>query len=453
MPSGSTIAARPAHRTSTMPSPTRIVSSPRLSWIGSIQGTFAFYTSADTTLDGWMLKGSRDKGSWSYSRHSATPHRPEPTAILSDPSSFTSQHLQIRRLQAGYLPPVLAHPSVAPVAPSSSAGASPLQQHDTERDALRDYKATARLLDAPRAYDLTPDAPTLYAAQPALSFLDARVALVRDDPLRSVAGYATPLPSVGPAASIPHRIRYFPRHPPATTISGTAPLSSSTDACSSRAAPLAGAAHPLRVQRLPAFPIVPVALVAVRHTTTVFSWTPPSPLGACASVHPQPGLHDHRRTQRPPRPFLLAGVPLVVSALAATSSVPTLPKPTPSLHPPLSRNTTHSLSVVCSICSTGCQSPASPLSPHRMLRRSSWYSDSGAPRFRLSRTTDPMRITSGMLIRTTSSIVNLPSFAMKLRANSLVQSELIQLFSASSCASVILAFVAIAPQESFGATV
>ncbi|KAJ7315287.1 hypothetical protein DFH08DRAFT_893454, partial [Mycena albidolilacea] len=34
-----------------------------------------------------------------------------------------------------------------------------------------------------------------------------------------------------------------------------------------------------------------------------------------------------------------------------------------------------------------------------MLRRSSWYSDSGAPRFRLSRTTDPMRITSGVRMR------------------------------------------------------
>ncbi|KAJ7674465.1 hypothetical protein B0H14DRAFT_3908949 [Mycena olivaceomarginata] len=34
-----------------------------------------------------------------------------------------------------------------------------------------------------------------------------------------------------------------------------------------------------------------------------------------------------------------------------------------------------------------------------MLRHSSWYPDPGAPRFRLSRTTDPMRITSG--VRTT----------------------------------------------------
>jgi hypothetical protein len=63
-----------------------------------------------------------------------------------------------------------------------------------------------------------------YAAQ---LFLDARVALVSDDPLRTAAGYATPLQSVGPAASIPHRIRCFPRHPSATTISGTALLSSS----------------------------------------------------------------------------------------------------------------------------------------------------------------------------------------------------------------------------------
>ncbi|KAJ7348712.1 hypothetical protein DFH08DRAFT_866402, partial [Mycena albidolilacea] len=123
-----------------------------------------------------------------------------------------------------------------------------------------------------------------------------------------------PLPSVGPAASIPYRIGCFPRHPPATTISGTAPLSSSPDACSSRAAPLSCAAHPLHAQRLPS-------------TTTVFSRIPPSPLGACASVHPQPGVHDHRRAQRPPRPLLLAGMPLVTSALAATSSAPSHSKP------------------------------------------------------------------------------------------------------------------------------
>ncbi|KAJ7816511.1 hypothetical protein B0H14DRAFT_3475291 [Mycena olivaceomarginata] len=128
----------------------------------------------------------------------------------------------------------------------------------------------------------------------ALSFLDARVALVSDNPLRTAAGYSTPLPSVGPAASIPRRIRCFPRHTPAATISGTASLSSSLT-------------PGLLAQRLS----------RASHTTTVFSRIPPSPLGGCASVHPQPGVHDHR----PPRPFLLAGVPLVASALAATSSV------------------------------------------------------------------------------------------------------------------------------------
>ncbi|KAJ7306977.1 hypothetical protein DFH08DRAFT_901524, partial [Mycena albidolilacea] len=136
-----------------------------------------------------------------------------------------------------------------------------------------------------------------------------------------------PLPSLGPAASIPHRIRCFPRRPPATTISGTAPLSSPPGACSSRAAPLAGATHPLRVQRLPSFLIVPVALIAASHTTTVFSRIPPSLLGACPSVHPQPGVHDHQHAQCPPRPFLLAGAPLVASALAATPSAPLHSKP------------------------------------------------------------------------------------------------------------------------------
>ncbi|KAJ7797355.1 hypothetical protein B0H14DRAFT_3887111 [Mycena olivaceomarginata] len=268
MHSGSTIAARPAP--SMTSSPARIVSSSRLSWIGSSR------TSADATLDGWMLKGSREKGSWSYPR-----------------------------------PPMFEHPSVAPVAPSSSAG-----QHDTERDALRDYKAIARLLDAPRAYDLTPDivsrphthltsAHQRYAAQPALSFFVACVALGGGDP-RTAAGYATPLPSVEPAASTPHRTLVRSRHPPGTTISGTAPLSSSPDACSSRA----------RGRR--ASPV---------HTTIAFSRIPPSPLGACASVHPQPAVRDDRRAQRPPRPFLLAGVPLVASALAATSSAPSHSKP------------------------------------------------------------------------------------------------------------------------------
>ncbi|KAJ7731965.1 hypothetical protein B0H14DRAFT_3899158 [Mycena olivaceomarginata] len=260
------------------------------------------------------------------------------------------------------------------------------RQHDTERDALRDYKAIARLLDAPRAYDLTPDivsrphthltsAHQRYAAQPALSFF--------------VAWVCDTTPERGARCIHPHRTLVRSRHPPGTTISGTAPLSSSPDACSLA---LAGAAHPLCVQRLPAFPIFPVVPIAARHTTIAFSRIPPSPLGACASVHPQPAVRDDRRAQRPPRPFLLAGVPLVASALAATSSAPSHSKPASATQ----QNTTRSLSVVCSICSPGCQSPASPSSPHRILRRSSWYSDPDAPRFRLSRTADPMRITSGV---------------------------------------------------------
>ncbi|KAJ6530199.1 hypothetical protein B0H19DRAFT_1384704 [Mycena capillaripes] len=74
-----------------------------------------------------------------------------------------------------------------------------------------------------------------------------------------------------------------------------------------------------------------------------------------AWAHSRSNVHYHRRAQRPPRPFLFAGVPL--AALAATT------------------------------CSTICQSPASPSSPLRAQRRPSRYSDSGAPRFRLSRTT------------------------------------------------------------------
>ncbi|KAF7342977.1 hypothetical protein MVEN_01727800 [Mycena venus] len=76
-------------------------------------------------------------------------------------------------------------------------------------------------------------------AQQALSFSDTRATLV--DPtsrgtLLSVLGVAlraprlgcaTPLPCAATAASVPHRIHRFPRSPPTTTISGTAPLSPS----------------------------------------------------------------------------------------------------------------------------------------------------------------------------------------------------------------------------------
>ncbi|KAJ7797347.1 hypothetical protein B0H14DRAFT_2911782, partial [Mycena olivaceomarginata] len=113
------------------------------------------------------------------------------------------------------------------------------------------------------------------------------------------------------------------------------------DACSSRAALLAGAAHPPARAAPTPVPYCPCRTHRCRHTATVFS--------------PDSALTSQR---------------LRLSTSPA-------------------RNTTRSLSVVCSICRTGCQSPASPSSPHRML----------APRFRLSGTTDPMRITSG--VRTT----------------------------------------------------
>ncbi|KAJ7333290.1 hypothetical protein DFH08DRAFT_1083754, partial [Mycena albidolilacea] len=78
-----------------------------------------------------------------------------------------------------------SRPSTLPI-----ARAGLLQQHDIARDALGDCEATCRLLDAPRAYDLTPNAvprphplhqsPThpRYATQQALMFLDVRIALV-----------------------------------------------------------------------------------------------------------------------------------------------------------------------------------------------------------------------------------------------------------------------------------
>ncbi|KAJ7300704.1 hypothetical protein DFH08DRAFT_908143, partial [Mycena albidolilacea] len=168
-----------------------------------------------------------------------------------------------------------------------------------------------------------------------------------------------PFPSVGPAASIPHRIRCFPRHPPATTISGTAPLSSSPTPD-----PLAQC-----LSRAPHIPCVRSAyrrsLSSPWHSSLPGTPRPSSAgfrphFGARASVHPQPGVHDHRRAQCPPRTFLLAGVPLVASALVATSSVGAIPLEACIRH---SADTTRSLSVVC-------QSPASASSP----RRSSWYS-------------------------------------------------------------------------------
>ncbi|KAJ7798180.1 hypothetical protein B0H14DRAFT_3886626 [Mycena olivaceomarginata] len=248
--------------------------------------------------------------------------------------SFTSQHLRIRRLRAGYRPPVLAQPSVAPAAPSSSAGASCmtciatihtaraglLQQHDTERDALRDYKATARLFDAPRAYDLT---PMLYHVHTHLTSAHHRYAgavvprCARCPRQRRSSAHCSwicdtiplhPFP-IAYAVSLATRPRRPSLGPPHSLLPRRLVLSRS-------------ASHGRRASPARAL-VAPVALIAARHTPTVFSRIPPSPLGACASVHPQPGVHDYR----PPRLFLLAGVPLVASALAATSSAPSHSKP------------------------------------------------------------------------------------------------------------------------------
>jgi hypothetical protein len=216
---------------------------------------------------------------------------------------------------------------------TATARAGLLQQHDTTRSGPT--KPLPACLTRPV---LTTSSPMLYhvhthltsvhrryAAQPALPFLDARVAF-SDDPLRTAAGFTIPLPSVGPAASVPHRIRCF--SPPARddhlwdcpTLFSPRRLFLSRSASRGRHASLACAAPtvvPYRPRR------------THRYQPHHDRLQPDSSLTsrACVSVHPQPGVHDHRRAQRPPRPFLLAGVPLVASAFAATSSAPSHSKP------------------------------------------------------------------------------------------------------------------------------
>ncbi|KAJ6530165.1 hypothetical protein B0H19DRAFT_1273832 [Mycena capillaripes] len=110
------------------------------------------------------------------------------------------------------------------------------------------------------------------------------------DPQHSRLECAIPPPCPAPYASIPSRIRCFPRLPPATTISGTALLSPSTPAPLAQTQlppPLACAAHPPRGQHLlPPFHVAVIALTAARRTTTAFSRFPPPPSGACAWAHP-----------------------------------------------------------------------------------------------------------------------------------------------------------------------
>ncbi|KAF8127105.1 hypothetical protein K438DRAFT_2000944 [Mycena galopus ATCC 62051] len=149
-------------------------------------------------------------------------------------------------------PPTLAHPSLAPVAPSSSAGPSCTTCIATIHTARRPRRpSSAAPYDAstdavPRPHPQhQPSAHPRYATQQAPSFLDARTALtgpagvaticsgvaylvVLDARLRAPQlGCAILPPSAVPAASIPLCIGCFSCLPPATTISCTAPLSRS----------------------------------------------------------------------------------------------------------------------------------------------------------------------------------------------------------------------------------
>jgi hypothetical protein len=203
------------------------------------------------------------------------------------------------------------HTAHCPRRPSAAA------RHRTCR--AQGLQSHCPLLDAPRAYDLTPDAvsrphtpglrtPQICRAAGAVVPRCARCPRQRRSSAHcSRVCDTTPERGARCIHSPSHTL--FPSPPARDDHLWDCPTLFFPDACSSRAAPLARATHPLRVQRLPAFPIVPVALIAARHTTIVFSRVPPSSLGASASMHPQPGVHDHRRAQRPPRSFLLVGVP------------------------------------------------------------------------------------------------------------------------------------------------
>jgi hypothetical protein len=94
-----------------------------------------------------------------------------------------------------------SRPSILPI-----ARASLLKQQNIARDALGGCEVTSRLLDAPRAYDLTPNAvprrhplyqaPThpTYTTRQALLFFDVRIALVNP------TGAATIFTKVAPSA-------------------------------------------------------------------------------------------------------------------------------------------------------------------------------------------------------------------------------------------------------------
>ncbi|KAJ7348707.1 hypothetical protein DFH08DRAFT_1000708 [Mycena albidolilacea] len=138
-----------------------------------------------------------------------------------------------------------------------------------------------------------------------------------------------------------HDIRCFPRHPCTTTIAGTAPLFFPPTPV-----PLA--------QRLSWVLRIPCVCSTYRRPLSFPSHSSPpgtprlSLAGFCS--HLSPAVHDHRRAQRPPRPFLLVGVPLVTSTLAATSSAPSHSKPisaTQQKHDAWPQHLQHRLPVTC----------------------------------------------------------------------------------------------------------
>ncbi|KAF8195194.1 hypothetical protein K438DRAFT_1968529 [Mycena galopus ATCC 62051] len=81
-----------------------------------------------------------------------------------------------------------------------------LQQHDIGRDALSDYDTTSRMLEAPRAYDLTLEAVPSTPGSRAAPILSGDLSVLGARLRAPQLGCATP----APAAFIPHRIHRFP---------------------------------------------------------------------------------------------------------------------------------------------------------------------------------------------------------------------------------------------------
>ncbi|KAJ7674464.1 hypothetical protein B0H14DRAFT_995283 [Mycena olivaceomarginata] len=169
-------------------------------------------------------------------------------------------------------------------------------------------------------------------------------ALPSDDPLRTAAGYSTPLPSMGPAASIAYTVSLStrPRRPTLRLPHSLLPRTP---------VPLA--------QRLSRAPRIPCVCSAYRRSPSSPS-LPGTPRPSSA------GFRPHLSTPAPRciscQVYTTTGVPSARNGRSCSRACHSLPprslrrlRPhsTPSLHPPLSRNTTRSLSVVCSICSTG----------------------------------------------------------------------------------------------------